>query len=423
VNGREARRSTIRVMHALLADLRLASRNVFRHWRRSSFALAAVASGVTALLLAAGFIEWNFFFYRESMIRSQLGHLQIHLAGYSEKGTSDPYAFVFELPKHESDAVSALKHVRSIAPRLSLQGLVSFGDATLPFVGEGIDPRHEAEPGQSVVVREGRDLGPDDRNAVTLGSGLASNLGVHPGERVVMMLNGPGGGINAIEAEVKGTFTTVSKAFDDAALRLPLADAQRLARVQGAQSFVVFLDDTARTQEAVDAVRAILPADRYEVVPWWERADFYNKSAALFGKQVGFMKVVIGLLIVLLISNTLTMSVLSRTGEIGTAMALGADRRSVLRRFVLEGAFVAIAGAVLGALLGLALAALISAIGIPVPPPPGMSHGYTGEILVTPSMIVDAIVLAVVTTLAASAYPAWKASRMVIVDALRHNRA
>jgi len=411
------------MMRSFLIDLRLARRNVFRHWRRSAFALAAIASGVAALLLATGFIEWNFFFYRETMIRSQLGHFQIHLAGYDERGTSDPYAFVFELPKRESDAISSLKHVRSIAPRLSLQGLISFDEAALPFVGEGIDPGREAEPGQSVVVREGEDLATNDHDAVAIGVGLASNIGTQPGQHVVLMLNTPEGGINAIEARVKGTFTTVSKAFDDTALRLPLGDAQQLARVQGAQSFVVFLDDTARTEETVDAVRAILPADQYEVIPWWERADFYNKSTALFGRQVGFMKFVIGLLIVLLISNTLTMSVLARTGEIGTAMALGADRLSVLRRFVLEGVLIAITGAVLGAMLGLALATLISAIGIPVPPPPGMSHGYTGEILVTPSMLVDAILLAVVTTLMASAYPSWKASRMVIVDALRHNRA
>ena len=65
---------------------------------------------------------------------------------------------------------------------------------------------------------------------------------------------------------------------------------------------------------------------------------------------------------------------------------------------------------------------MVSAIGIPMPPPPGMSHGYTGAILVTWKIAVEAFILAVGTTLAASVYPAWTASRKQIVDALRHSR-
>ena len=51
-----------------------------------------------------------------------------------------------------------------------------------------------------------------------------------------------------------------------------------------------------------------------------------------------------------------------------------------------------------------------------------MARGYTGEILITPDMLLEALALAIITTLIASLYPAWKASRMQIVDALRHNR-
>jgi putative ABC transport system permease protein len=51
-----------------------------------------------------------------------------------------------------------------------------------------------------------------------------------------------------------------------------------------------------------------------------------------------------------------------------------------------------------------------------------MSRGYTGRILVSGGLALDAFLLAIVTTLLASLYPAWKASRMTIVDALRHNR-
>jgi putative ABC transport system permease protein len=113
---------------------------------------------------------------------------------------------------------------------------------------------------------------------------------------------------------------------------------------------------------------------------------------------------------------------MERTGEIGTVMALGVTRAQVLRRFLAEGVVFGLLGGILGSLLGLGLAVAISAQGIPMPPPPGMSEGYLGRILVTWELLLSAVTLAVLTTLAASIYPAWKASRLMIVDALRHNR-
>ena len=79
-------------------------------------------------------------------------------------------------------------------------------------------------------------------------------------------------------------------------------------------------------------------------------------------------------------------------------------------------------GGLLGVTIGVALAAMISSIGIPMPPPPGTTRGYTGEILVTWNIAFESLLLAIGATLIASIYPAWKASRMQIVDALRHNR-
>jgi putative ABC transport system permease protein len=79
-------------------------------------------------------------------------------------------------------------------------------------------------------------------------------------------------------------------------------------------------------------------------------------------------------------------------------------------------------GGLLGLLAGTLLAALISSIGIPMPPPPGTAHGYTAGILITWSITEKALALVIVTALIASGYPAWLASRMQIVDSLRHNR-
>jgi putative ABC transport system permease protein len=185
---------------------------------------------------------------------------------------------------------------------------------------------------------------------------------------------------------------------------------------------VVLLDHTDHTSATLAALANRLPPDRYQLVPWSDLADFYNKTVVLFSKQVDVMKLIIGVIIILTISNTQVMSVLERTTEIGTSLAIGVRRRVVMRMFMIEGVVIGIAGGLAGVSLGYLLAQLISAIGIPMPPPPGMAHGYVGEILITGGLVIDALVLALVTTFLASLMPAWRASRMNIVDALRTNQ-
>ncbi|MDT8364418.1 MAG: FtsX-like permease family protein [Nitrosomonas sp.] len=402
----------------------LAFRNIIRNKRRSALALVAVAMGIMALILASGFIQWIFQDFRETSIRSQLGHLQIVRPGYFESGTADPYAYL--LPDSLSEFFTldadADREIQAIVPRLNFSGLISHDEATLSFIGEGVDPDEQRFFGDALEISQGAHLSAGQPGQAILGKGLARNLGVAVGDIVVLLVNTASGSINAIEVTVGGLFTTVTKSYDDNALRLPIDMARQLLRTQGAHRWIVLLDDTGQTDHVLARLRARLPANRIEIVPWYELADFYNKTIVLFTKQVQGIKVIIALIILLSISNTMSRSVMERTGEIGTAMALGVKKSDILRQFLSEGALIGVIGGLIGLAVGLALAYLISFIGIPMPPPPGMARGYTGEILVTLPMVLEALLLAVLTTLAASVYPAWKASRMQIVDALRHNR-
>ena len=112
-------------------------------------------------------------------------------------------------------------------------------------------------------------------------------------------------------------------------------------------------------------------------------------------------------------------SVRERTSEIGTMMAIGFRRREVMQLFVSEGVVLGLVGGALGALLGYLLAYAISAVGIPMPAAPGMDEGFNAEIRVTGELAFNGFLLAVASSILASLYPAWKASRLQIVDALR----
>lgn len=411
------------VARGLAADLISAFRNVARQGHRTLAALGAVAVGIVAYMLAAGFIEHSLWLLREDTIRSHLGHLQVAKRGYFEAGAADPQGYLFEPEMRLEALLWKIPDVEAVAPRIAFSGLVSRGDATLSFLGEGMDPAREGDLARSVLIVEGRPLDPADPNGVLLGQGLAASLGAKVGDTIVLLANTPAGGVSGVEARVRGLFLTVSKAYDDHALRAPLRLVQQLLHTQGIHKWVVLVKETSTVPETLVELRTGLSATpSFEVVPWWEFADFYHKTVTLFTRQVDFVRLVIAVIIVLSISNTMLMGVMERTWEVGTALALGASRIQVLRRFVMEGLFIGATAAVVGSVMGAALAYIISAVGIPMPPPPGMARGFIAEIAVNWTITWDAIGLAVLSAFFASLYPAWKAASLPIVEALRYSR-
>jgi len=403
-------------------DLTLAFRNVIRQRRRSLFALATICGGVIALMLAGGFTQWIFDNMRESTIHAQLGHVQIVRPGFFDKGLADPYSYL--LPKDDPliERIRQTEGVRTITPRLVFTGLISHDESSIGFSGEGVDPEREKELSRDLHIVAGQPLSADEPNGIVVGEGLAANLGIKTGDKIVLLGATRKGGLSAVECRVRGLFMTATKAYDDAFLRAPLPIAQQLTRTTGATSWVVLLDRTADTDSFIANAKAQAGRDDIQFVAWHELADFYKKTVVLMSKQIGGVELMIALIIVLSISNTLTMSVIERTGEIGTVMALGLKGSGVLRMFILEGLMLGLLGGIIGVIAGSLLAAIISHIGIPMPPPPGMARGFTGQINISAGLVFKALSLAVFTTLLASILPAWQASRMIIVDALRHQR-
>lgn len=406
----------------LAVDLRMAVLNLQRNIRRTLIAILSVAGGVVAYLLASGFIAWIFHDMREATIHSQLGHIQITRQGYFDKGVADPYSYLLPANSTVQKQIVQSRHIKTLAPRLAFNGLLSLGDVTIPFIGEGIDPQLEAPISTRINIIEGSDLQQSSETSALLGEGLARNIGAKIGDAVVLLATSASGSPNAVELKVVGTFATITKDYDDNALRVPIEIARKLVRVEGSTTWVTLLDETDKTDQVASLLKAKLPEATFELVKWNELADFYNKTVVLFSKQVDVVKLIIAMIIILTISNTQTMSVLERTTEIGTSLAIGLKRSEILRLFLLEGGAIGAIGGMIGVLMGFALAHLISSIGIPMPPPPGMSHGYTGQILVSAKLAVDGMVLAILTTLIASLMPAWKASHMNVVDALRCNQ-
>ncbi len=414
-----------RLLRAFLGEtFALALRNLSRNRRRTALGIGAIGFGVVALVLAGGFAEWMQWAERESTIHSRLGHLQIVRSGYYENGVADPYAYLIPEAAVNTKRLTQLPHVKTVTPRLAYSGLISKGETTVSFLGEGVLPETEAEVSKEVIVHDGSALSSAQPKGIVLGKGLAASLGAAVGDSVVLLTPTSSGSVSAVEANISGIFHTAVKAFDDVALRTPITLARELTKAEGSHQLIVLLDETERTDEVLHYLRQLVPADKsaLQIIPWIDLADFYKAVVALFASQMNFVRAIIAIIIIMSISNTLVMSVMERTSEIGTLMAIGYRQRKVMQLFVSEGFLIGIAGGLSGVVLGYLLAAGISAVGIPMPPAPGMDQGFTAAIRMTWELLVGGFLVAVVSAVLASLYPAWKASRLEIVDALRRAR-
>lgn len=401
--------------------IRNASRNVLRQRRRTAIAAGAIAFGVSALILAGGFIEWIFWATREGTIQSGLGHIHVAPPEHSNsRGAAPAAGLAMNDPMVKK--LKADSAIRAVAPRLAFSGLAGHGDTTISFLGEGVDPGAENEFGEASIIIAGQPLSPGASTDVIVGHGLAANLGAKVGDTLVLLASPAAGGVAAVEVKVRGLFATVSKAYDDSVIRAPLHVAQQLARTEGIDKLILVLKDTSATAAVLTRLQGEFSKDLLEFRPWYAMADFYNKTVDLLSRQMAVMFGIIGVIIILTISNAMMMSVMERTSEIGTAMALGATRSNVLSQFIGEGIILGAVGGLAGAVIGVLVAAIVSFVGIPMPPPPGQVREFTAEMIVTVPIVSSALLLAVVTTLFAAIYPAWKASRIPIVEALRVGR-
>jgi putative ABC transport system permease protein len=410
----------IRVRPTFRLHLKLALRNLFRQGRRSVLSLAAVILGVAGLIVAGGFVEDIFVQLGEGTIHSQLGHLQIHRSGYLQKGAQRPLEYLISDPQQVVAGVARIPEFKEAMARLDFSALLNNGRRDAPALVEGVEPAKERQVSTLHRVLDGRRLATSDMYGMYVGEGLAQRLSLHAGQTVSLVTNTAGGALNTLDFEIVGIFRSYSKDYDDRAVNINLGAAHELLQTTGVNTIVILLGDTSATARFAIAARAMLPAS-LEVSTWYDLSDFYRKTVELFKRQFGFLQVVILLLIVLSVLNTINLAMFERRGEFATMRAIGNSNRGIFAMIVLEAGCLGIIGSAVGAIVGVAAAYLLSAIGIPMPPPPNAELGYTATIRVGPGEVLIAVSIGIAASLLASVAPSRRISRMPIVDGLRQN--
>jgi putative ABC transport system permease protein len=400
---------------------RLALRNIVRHRRRSAITLAVIVFGIVGLILFGGYKTVTFQNLRESTIRGRLGHLQIHRLGSSDHQSQKPLEYGLDETRTLRSAIESDPRVQMTTVQITLTGLISNGERSETFIATAVEPDRDRRMRAYRIVR-GEQLPLDEPDGVIIGGGLAATMGVNPGDYLTLMTTTVHGSLNAIDVRVAGIFSSGVKELDARAVRIPLATAQQLLQTSRVEKVLVFLHRTEDTGSVRARLEQLFASNQWalETRSWSELASFYHQVVLLYNGIFGFLGLVIAGVVVFSVANTILMSVLERTREIGTLMAMGTTRGRVARMFLIEGLLTGIIGGAVAIAAGALAAFLINSAGITLPPPPGYSVGFPLHIRPQPQIFLTGFAIAVVTSTLSAIVPALKASRLKIVDALGH---
>lgn len=409
----------------------LGLRNLARNPRRTATTLAVVAAGTVALVLTAGFVRFSFDGLAEAMIHGGLGHLEVvagaALDGRAPSALDRPLEHALSDWRPLRDELERLPHVAAVGANLQVMGMAQGPDGrSASFAGVGSEPERARSMGFEKKLRRGEllpDAAPaegEDRALVALG--LAASLGVEPGDVVTLLATDVDGRLNALDVRVAGLVTTGVQELDTRWLELHLASAERLVGPGLASDLLVGLDDTAATGEALGAVATAVAGREppLAVVPWTERALFYEQVKNLYAGIFWFLGSIVFVLVVLATSNTLAMTVMERIRELGTLRAIGTGRGQLAAMILAEAVWLGLLGGVLGGVAGALATAGLNAANLHMPPPPGAVDPIDLKLAYVPEAFGGAVLLMVVVLALAALAPIARAVRMEVVDALGH---
>lgn len=398
----------------------LALRNIFRNKRRSCIVFLSISAAMSAMIVFGGFINYTFEGLRESTIRTQLGHFQIARHGYFEQGASQNRELLISSPHQLEAQLQAIPHISTISRRLNGSGLITVGHATLSAKLIGVMPERDEEFSNYEIVAEGRqiELGHDDE--CVIGSQLAKGLSAKVGDTATILSSSYDDAINAVDCTIVGIVRTPAKEYDKVYVKMNLAHLQRLLDTEKIEYLVLLLDETEHLPVVASQLGTVISGE-YEYKEWTQLAEFYQGVVNLYTSIFKLSFIVLSVIVILSITNTMSMSVFERFREIGTLRAMGQTRLSIIDLFVSEGIIIGILGGIIGVLAGTGFAQLINfSGGIAIPAPPGMSSGYTARINIDFSVIFYSFMMSVLTATLSSLYPAIIAARKDIVEALTH---
>ena len=399
----------------------LAWRNIWRHPRRTILTIAAMVFADTLLVFMLGLQFGQYRMMIDNSLRIFTGQMQVQASGYHD----EPHMYR-SIPAADTLAqlIRDQAQIDAVSPRAYSFALVSSDTRTIGAQISGVYPQYEPRvstiPG---LIKQGRYLG-GSSNEIVVGSILARNLKISPGDELTLLGSGRDGSIAATVAPVVGIFDSGTRDIDRQMLSMPI-DTFRDVFGMGDQAHSIIIGGNRDQADRIAAAaKAALQGEEDLVLLNWEallpglkqaiQADF---TSAWFMYAVLIVLVAFGML------NTMLMSVLERTHEFGILLALGVRHGKLGRMIITESAVLAMTGMLLGMLTGGLLSWYFLVNGFTYPGMEAMSERFNIPSVFHPEVSIRSLLpgpLAVfIATLLASLYPIWHMRKLRPIEALQ----
>jgi ABC-type lipoprotein release transport system permease subunit len=322
--------------------------------------------------------------------------------------------------------LTRMANVKSASPRVQTTAMLGSPEGSEPVLLYGVDPERE----RTVTflyksIKSGTYLRGSNRNDIVIGRKLAQRLHVQVGDKLVVMAQAPNGELASEAFVVSGLFTTGSHGFDESIAHVSLGPLQRMLGMQpnNLTSIAFRLAHPDQAAATLAQVRSTIDEPLARVYPWQELLPEVVQMNTMFKGSLLLVMSIVFLMIAVVIMNTVMMSVMERIREFGAMLALGGSPALIVGMVLLESALLGALGSAVGCGLGTLAAWVHSITGVSM-----KSHGMTAIPGTTdviyphltwmatlgPALLMPIIILAV------SFYPAFRASRLEPVKALKH---
>jgi putative ABC transport system permease protein len=409
--------------------IKIAARNLLRYRRRTLLTTLLIVIGVVAMLL---FVSTSGSF-KQMMVGqitdSMLGHLQIHKKGYVSSIDSLPLTMNMK-PAMVSKVEAVFDNIDGIeawSPRIKLGAMFSNYAETTSIRLNGVDPVREVEtcPELAGRVIDGTAEPLVERGKILVPELIAKGLKVKTGDAVVLVATNRDGSVNGINFVVQGILEGISGPGGRDGY-MHIEDSRELLRMDDSEisEIAVRLQDPQRMDPVMAELNATLgklqnqqgkPA--FEMHSWDKLSPFAN-IAQMIDLMTLFIKIMLVAIVLTSVMNVMIMAVYERIREIGTIAAMGTQPGTILRLFVVEGLLLGLIGAAIGIALSIAIVFFLQQAGIT------FSFGRQSGLVLYPVLVLKDILFAsamvIGVAVLASVQPAWKASRMDPIEALRH---
>lgn len=403
--------------------LKMALRSLLRNPRRTALSIAGIVLGCTLGAAIIGLEYGGKEVYVRAAVETGIGHLQISPERWLER--REP---TLRLTDGEAAlaAARAAPHVVAAAPRVRASVLLAMGSQVQGVELVGVEPVSEQKANKMVRrVASGRYLREGDRGVVVLGAELARRLKVQVNDDLVVTGVTESGEMQSAMLTVVGTITSGSKELDAGIAHSALEDAMAISGSRGLGEISILLDDF----EAMDSVKTVLapklpPRD---VLLGWEQVEpeLYSHIEQDRATSQVFIGMALLLVFLGLASAELT-SVLERRKEFAVLAAVGMKPRQLARQSLVEGLVLGIAGTIATLVVAVPLIWYLHRVGIDLSGVISAETTFEG-VSIEPRLysgfglwiVRDVALLAIISTVLASLYPAWFASRTDPSTALR----